>query len=52
MQFSLDIEATVSADGSALDVGVFCPQEMLGLQEAEHITAELKEAFEKLVVED
>jgi len=33
----------------ALDVGLFCPKEMLGLQEAENVIAELKGLLEKLV---
>ena len=49
MQYSLDVEAVV-ADGS-LDVGVFCPVEMLGLEDAEKIIAELSRSFEELVGE-
>ncbi|KAI7236424.1 peptide synthetase [Hortaea werneckii] len=38
---SLDLEAALSSSGS-LDVGIFCPEEMLGLQEAEGVLEELR----------
>ncbi|KAI7202815.1 peptide synthetase, partial [Hortaea werneckii] len=37
---SLDLEATISPSGT-LDVGIFCPEEMLGLEEAEGVLEEL-----------
>ncbi|RMY24915.1 hypothetical protein D0865_16364 [Hortaea werneckii] len=40
-QSSLDLEAALSPSGS-LDVGIFCPEEMLGLQEAEGVLEELR----------
>lgn len=47
LQFSLDLEATV-ADGS-LDLGLFCPEAMLGLEAAEEVVDEMRVIFEKLV---
>ncbi|KAK5109039.1 hypothetical protein LTR62_007587 [Meristemomyces frigidus] len=47
-QFSVDLEATVT-DG-ALDIGVFCPQEMMGLGDARNVTKELNSQFEVLMV--
>ncbi|KAI7241594.1 peptide synthetase, partial [Hortaea werneckii] len=38
---SLDLEATISPSGT-LDVGIFCPEEMLGLQEAEGVLEALR----------
>ena len=46
-QHSIDIEMTV-ADGK-LGVGIFCPEEMLGLEKAEEALQELKSTLEKLV---
>ena len=46
-QYSVDLEAAV-ANGS-LDVGVFCPEEMLGLEEAEVMIEEVKKQFEELM---
>ena len=41
LQASLDLEATISPSGT-LDVGIFCPEEMLGLEEAEGVLEELR----------
>ncbi|KAI7219379.1 peptide synthetase [Hortaea werneckii] len=38
---SLDLEAALSPSGT-LDVGIFCPEEMLGLEEAEGVLEQLK----------
>ncbi|KAK5137565.1 hypothetical protein LTR08_008545 [Meristemomyces frigidus] len=46
-QYSLDLEAIV-ADG-VLGVGLFCPEEMLGLAEAEAVVGELKALFENAI---
>lgn len=42
-QFALDIEATIR-DG-ALDVGIFAPEEMLVLGEADSLVGRMKEAL-------
>lgn len=46
-QHSLDIEATVAA--GTLNVGVFCPEEMLDLQSAGAVVRDLSAAFTELV---
>ncbi|GAB1738581.1 hypothetical protein NU219Hw_g3383t1 [Hortaea werneckii] len=38
---SLDLEAALSPSGS-LDVGIFCPEEILGLEEAEGVLEEIR----------
>ncbi|KAK3679486.1 NRPS [Recurvomyces mirabilis] len=45
--YSLDLEATVT--NGRLDLGLFCPEEMLGLQEAQDVMVELECLLEKLV---
>ncbi|KAK4570179.1 hypothetical protein LTR86_002259 [Recurvomyces mirabilis] len=45
--YSLDVEATVT--NGRLNVGLFCPEEMLGLQEAQNVMVELQGLLEKLV---
>lgn len=47
LQHSLDLEATVV--NGALDVGLFCPEEMLGLSRAEEVVEEIGGLLEKLV---
>ncbi|KAK3067711.1 hypothetical protein LTR53_015254 [Teratosphaeriaceae sp. CCFEE 6253] len=46
-QHSIDLEATVSA--GALDVGLFCPEEMLGLEQSEDVLVELRRMLEESV---
>ncbi|KAK6395688.1 hypothetical protein LTR65_010708 [Meristemomyces frigidus] len=46
-QFSLDLEATVA--NGALDLGLFCPEAMLGLEGGEEVVEEVRGVFEKLV---
>ncbi|KAK5125699.1 hypothetical protein LTR85_011973 [Meristemomyces frigidus] len=48
-QHSLDLEATVA--NGALDIGVFCPEAMLGLEVAEKVVEEMRLVFEKLIGE-
>ncbi|KAK3699962.1 hypothetical protein LTR37_016206 [Vermiconidia calcicola] len=47
-QHSLDIEMTVTNDGK-LDVGLFCPEELLGLQRAGEALQEMVAMLEKVV---
>jgi hypothetical protein len=45
-QFALDVEATVR--NGALDVGVFAPEAMLGLEGAEVLVRDLEREMERL----
>ncbi|KAK4956834.1 NRPS protein [Elasticomyces elasticus] len=45
--FSVDLEATVTH--GALDVGLFAPEEMLGLEKGENVLAELRDMLGRLI---
>ena len=46
-QHSVDVEMAITPGG--LDVGLFCPEAMLGLEEAEKVSGELGSVLEKFV---
>lgn len=49
LQHAVDIEMTVTED--RLDVGLFSPEAMLGLEDAEEALKQLKQMLDGLIVE-